>query len=736
MIRRMFAFAILLIAATVLVNAANPVQAAGIAKVTTISSSVAGGKTVSVTVQLNAAAPSAGQVVRFQASNSYAVAPANVTIASGRRSVTVRFQTRAVTRDIRVTLTALAGSTSADVSVTLKPAVLTSLYTPTRMISGVNGKGTIQLDVPTAVDTDIALSSSDPAIVAVPASVTVPAGTRTASFAFTTGKTASGTATISATYSGVTKTDSTIVATAKLASIVTPTTIVVGKSATASVRLTGVIWSDLVVAIDTGDSPFVSVPSRVTIKSGTQSVTFQVTALAPGSVTIQAGARGVVKTDQTQVNDVGVYSLSIPTSLKPNATGNGTVRISGPAPAGGALVQLQITSPSNGGDFLTVGSQVLIPAGKDSQTFTLQAGSPGVDTMVTVTATLGDSLKTDQVLVKAAAVGIQSIVNDSPSAIGSNTNVTLTIRMTGTVQGADLPLSVTSSRQGQLPAPSTITVAKGTDRVTLALTSGTIIEPTNVTITVTSPAGAQSIQLTLYPVVVTDLVGLPGTMIGGGTRQVQLRISGPAPTGGAMIAMVSTDEAALIAPLITTIPQGATEVQVTLTTFRVMEQHTVVLAAGSAWEATAILRTVVVDTLGVTSIGAPPNEPITLASGQELASLPFTLSGNAPSDTTVHVTSSDPDALSVQDTVVVASGAQSGHIWIWAGYVSTTTTVTVTITVEGGGSRTLQVTILPPGGMSSSSLESADAPEPTAEATSTPEPSATPESTEPTVPSE
>jgi hypothetical protein len=110
-------------------------------------------------------------------------------------------------------------------------------------------------------------------------------------------------------------------------------------------------------------------------------------------------------------NAVTIQSLVItPTQLYVGAEGNGTITLSGPAPAGGATVQLtsvQSASPPNFAPYFDPGSQVTISAGSNSGSFGIganqslpQFGFPP-QVSVVVTATLGASSQSATVLFTA-----------------------------------------------------------------------------------------------------------------------------------------------------------------------------------------------------------------------------------------------------------------------------------------------------------------------------------------------
>ncbi|RMH08524.1 MAG: peptidase S8 [Armatimonadetes bacterium] len=170
-----------------------------------------------------------------------------------------------------------------------------------------------------------------------------------------------------------------------------PTSVVGGDSATGTVTLTAAAPSGgFVVNLSSSNPSVASVPSSVTVPAGATSANFTVstaTVSSSTSVTITASAGGVSRTTTLTVNppssSVSLQSLTIsPTSVWGGSSATGTVRLSGPAPAGGVTVQLRSSSSR-----ATVPSTVTVPAGATSASFTIRTTSAFSITTVTITAT-------------------------------------------------------------------------------------------------------------------------------------------------------------------------------------------------------------------------------------------------------------------------------------------------------------------------------------------------------------
>jgi len=181
-----------------------------------------------------------------------------------------------------------------------------------------------------------------------------------------------------------------------------PTSVVGGNSSTGTVTLTAPAPSGgFVVNLSSSNTNVATVPSTVTVPAGATSANFTVSTQAVSSatsVTITASAGSVSRTATLTVNpapSVTLQSLTIsPTSVWGGSTATGTVTLSGPAPAGGVVVQLRSSSSR-----ASVPSSITIPAGATSARFTIQTRSAFSITTVTITATYNGVSRSAQLTV-------------------------------------------------------------------------------------------------------------------------------------------------------------------------------------------------------------------------------------------------------------------------------------------------------------------------------------------------
>jgi hypothetical protein len=205
--------------ATLTVTApAPPAPTATLDTVSLSPASVQGGSASSATVTLTANAPAGGAVVSFSSSNTaVATVPASMTVPEGVNSrVVVNFVS---TSPVSATSTSVISATyngvtrSATITVTPPPppepggALASITLSPSTVQTGTTStSATLAFTANTpAGGATVSLASSNTSIATVPATVTVPAFSSTGAFPVTINPSAVGTATISATYNGVTR---------------------------------------------------------------------------------------------------------------------------------------------------------------------------------------------------------------------------------------------------------------------------------------------------------------------------------------------------------------------------------------------------------------------------------------------------------------------------------------------------------------------------------------------------
>ncbi len=219
--------------------------------------------------------------------------------------------------------------------VVIGPAVTVS---PSVFEGGNKSNGTVFLAAAAGSDSTVTLASSAPAVVSVPASVVVPAGSQSAPFSVSSVSTLTQTpVTLTATFPDATTAAANLVVLASpTASSLTlsPTSVTGGQTSTGTVTLSGPAPAGgSVVALSAAPSTVATVPSSVTVAAGATTTTFAVstsTQSADTSASVTASLNGVARTATLQVT-APAGNASFDATLKvPRCASPGNVCDSGP----------------------------------------------------------------------------------------------------------------------------------------------------------------------------------------------------------------------------------------------------------------------------------------------------------------------------------------------------------------------------------------------------------------------
>jgi acetyl esterase/lipase len=350
----------------------------------------------------------------------YATIPSTLTFPAGADRVAVSVDpledylteetknvTLAVDPDPAIHVGPYAGSQVqiADDDVPGLPVLLALAVSPDSVIGGAIATGTVTLDhAAPSGGAVVNLGTSNTAAVAIPASVTIPAGASSATFKATSKPVATTvTVQLQASYRGVGRTASLTVEAPVLTGLtLTPASVVGGcATSTGKVTLSGKAPAGGLVVHLTNGNPKASLPSSVTVAAGASSATFTistVTVSAAQSGTVSASFGGVTRSATLTVRPVGLLTLALsPNPVIGPGSVTGTVTLECAAPAGGVVVALSSSAPSiawPGAASLT------IPAGSSSGTFPVSTANVTVESYATIKTTANGTSKSVKLTVK------------------------------------------------------------------------------------------------------------------------------------------------------------------------------------------------------------------------------------------------------------------------------------------------------------------------------------------------
>jgi trimeric autotransporter adhesin len=552
---------------------------------------VIGGEPATGTATLRAPAPSGGVVIPLADDSSAASIPASVTVPAGQISATFPITTSAVTSTTTVTIsTTFAGETFNDFLL-LFTALRAVEFNPSTVVGGTPSTGSVILGTPApAGGAVVTLSSSNTALVRVPANVTVPAGATSATFTATTSTvTAFSFADISASYAGATVSSRLFLSNASetVASLaVNPTSVVGPGSVSATVTLGGAVSCCVVVELTSSDPALAQVPFSLSFSQGQSSATFTVnlgSVSATKTATISASLNGTTRSATVTVNPSSGAKLSA-VSLNPASVGGGnpstgTVTLTAPAPAGGAAVTLASNKAA-----ATVPTSVTVAAGTTAASFSVATASVTAATTATISATYGGVLGTATLTITPSGtpptVTVSALSLNPGSVVGGNAS-TGTVTLSGAAPSGGAAVTL-SSNNAAATVSASVTVAAGA--TTASFTVGTAVVSASTTATISANYGGALRTATLTvapagpaPVTLSALSLSPASVAGGNASTGTVTLSGAAPSGGAAVTLSSNNTAATV-PASVTVAAGATVANFTVNTTAVSANTTVVIA--------------------------------------------------------------------------------------------------------------------------------------------------------------
>lgn len=442
---------------------------ADLASVTINPSSVINGGAATGTVALSGPA-SSPMTVSLSSSSADAYANGSqITIQQGATSGTFQVATNLQSTTARtVTITATHGSVTRQGTITVNPPSLSSFVaTPVSLTAAdrpVNATGTATINGPApAASYTTTFTSSNTALVATPAPVTIANGATSGQTTILTNPVASQTSvTVTATDpTGVQRSQAITLqpATVTLASLTLGASSVIGSNkVTGTVTLTAAAPSPGIdVDLGSTDRAKANPGVFVHVAAGATSATFTIQTVlvsANTPVTISAVHAATTKTAaltlQAPTASFYVYFLSAndgypTTALTGGTTGTGSVLFNKVFSSGSAATA---TLTSSNPAVVSVPSSVQLKTkGAQSVNFTITTGSVTSATLATITATSGGTTFTENiVVVPVNGVALRSIFFPSPATIANGAGISASLYLTGPAPAGGVNVTITGSR--------------------------------------------------------------------------------------------------------------------------------------------------------------------------------------------------------------------------------------------------------------------------------------------------
>jgi hypothetical protein len=193
------------------------------------------------------------------------------------------------------------------------------------------------------------------------------------------------------------------------------------------------------------------------------------------------------------VGQASLNSLAVnPSSVTGGQSATGTVGLTGPAPANGALVTLSSANPA-----ATVPSSVTVPANATSANFTVNTTTVGSTTVGNITAVYSGLTKSATLTVNPAAPAALASLTLSPTTVVGGSNSTGTVTMTNAAPAGGLVVTLASNKPTKAIVPASVTVPAGASSATFNVATTTVNKRINASISASYNGVTKSATLTV-----------------------------------------------------------------------------------------------------------------------------------------------------------------------------------------------------------------------------------------------
>jgi thermitase len=249
-----------------------------------------------------------------------------------------------------------------------------------------------------------------------------------------------------------------------------------------------------------------------------------------------------------------------PTSVTAGGAARGTVVLSRPAGAGGAVVELRSSNPS----LAWCAAQITIPQGQTTGAFDIGTAANGAGS-ATITAASGGASRTATLQV-VSPFRVQS-VSVAPTTVVGGQNATLTVRLTAPAPTGGVQVSLRSDAS-QASLPATVLVPAGQSSASVQVATSPVAQRVRVTLTAALNGSEAATVLTVNPPAPVSLTLSPTSVPGGRSATASVFLNASAPPGGLWLRVSHNNPNRVWTPSQVYVPAGMRSVQFTVYTYR------------------------------------------------------------------------------------------------------------------------------------------------------------------------
>jgi probable HAF family extracellular repeat protein len=359
-----------------------------------------------------------------------------------------------------------------------------------------------------------------------------------------------------------------------------PATVLGGNSVTGTVTLSGPAPSGgVLLDLSSSNTAAATVPGSVTVSAGATSATFTVVSApvaADTPVTISATSGTSTKTAALTVQAPTLLSLTLnPVGLIGGKSSVASATLNGLAPSSGLTIALSSNNPS----IAAPGGNIVIAGGSLSGIATITTQGVASNTAVKISATFGAVTKVATLTVKPATL---LSVKLTPASLYGGATSTATVTLNGETPAAGSVITLASNNTSIASLPGTVTIPGGATSAAVTVQTQPVSPTTAVIISAVYAGLTRTGTLTVKAAILTAITLSPTSVTGGSPSTATVKLNNPAPAGGAVVALTSSNTAAATVPSSVTVPAGAKTATATVSTNPVTMQTAVHIGANYA----------------------------------------------------------------------------------------------------------------------------------------------------------
>jgi thermitase len=248
-----------------------------------------------------------------------------------------------------------------------------------------------------------------------------------------------------------------------------------------------------------------------------------------------------------------------PTSVTAGGTARGTVVLSRPAGAGGAVVQLSSSHPN----LAWCPAQITVPQGQTTGVFDINTAANGAGS-VTITAASGGVSRAATLQV-VSPFRVQAVAV-SPAVVAGGQSATLTVRLTAPAPAGGVQVTL-SSDAPQASLPATVLVPAGQSSASVQVATSPVAQRVRATLTAALNGSQTSATLTVNPPAPVSLTLSPSAVPGGRSATATVFLNASAPPEGLWVRISNSNPNRVWTPGSVYVPAGARTVRFTVYTY-------------------------------------------------------------------------------------------------------------------------------------------------------------------------